>query len=167
VGNAILDAVLLKDDVLVYIESDLLWDGETIRRLIDRLLDLSTHDIDYAWGAENQPPEGDLRFDTFVAGRWVPKLKVDVWAPVVMAGDIFYDCYVFRNLDGSRIYHPFPYTRPTELGSAGSCLVMSASIARDTRVRMSTGALVEWCEKARAVGYRIAVDPSCVVHHPC
>jgi hypothetical protein len=166
VGNAILDAVDKHDDVLVYVESDLLWDGETIRQLIDRLLDWSTHDIDETWGAENQPPEGDPAFDTFIAGRWVPKLKADVWAPVVMAGDMFYDCFVFRDLDGNRIYHPFPYTQPTELGSAGSCLIMPASIARDTCIRMSTGALVEWCEKARGVGYRIAVDPSCVIRHP-
>jgi len=136
VGNAILDAVEPADDILVYVESDLIWDGETIRRLIDRVL------------------------------KWERVGIASVWVPVIMAGDIFYDCWAYRTLDGSRIFHPFPFTAPTELSSAGSCLVMPAAVARNKRARMETSALVEWCEKARAVGYRIAVDPALIVRHP-
>jgi hypothetical protein len=154
VGNAILDAVDERDDVLVYVESDLLWDAETIRRLIDKAL--------YSAHARSRGKN-----------EWF-----DIYSPLVMAGDLFYDVWATRDLDGNR-FSPFPpfhhglqraglmrHGQMMEVSSTGSCLVMPASVARDTRVRMTTGALVEWCEKARAVGYRIAVDPSCVVRHP-
>jgi len=147
VGNAVLDAVRATDDVLVYVESDLVWDAETIRRLIDRVLGAAVHRVESTWDLDAVD-------------------DCDVWVPVVMAGDTHYDCWAYRTLDGSRIFHPFPFTAPTELSSAGSCLVMPAAVARDKRARMETGALVEWCEKARAAGYRIAVDPALIVRHP-
>jgi hypothetical protein len=93
----------------------------------------------------------------------------DVVAPLVMAGEAFYDIWGFRWLDGTR-WSPFEHqtlnTRfPTDLievGSAGSCLVMRAGVARECRIR-NDYCLVGWCEDARAHGYSICVHPDLIV----
>lgn len=139
VGNAILDAVLPTDDILVYIESDLLWTSTTITRLISYVTDCR---------------------DGF-----------DIFSPLVMAGKVFYDIYLFRK-NGERFspfhpYHPSLLTHEVfEVDSAGSCLVMNASIARDTRIRMVNGALLDWCAAARAHDYKIAVARNLSINHP-
>jgi hypothetical protein len=162
VGNAIFDAVRETDDVLVYVESDLIWTPETIMRLIGHLGDIDAP---------------------------------DVVAPLVFAGDNFYDVYVFRGLDGERFAPFFPYhsslissgkteppytwsdiwftgegidtmpVRVKEVSSVGSCLVMRGRVARTARIR-NDQALIGWCEDARRLGYRIAVAPGLTVEHP-
>lgn len=144
VGNAIFNSVRENDDILIYVESDLIWEGSTISALIDHV----------------------------VAG------EADVVAPLVFAGDNFYDVYAYRGLDGSR-FSPFaPYhsslksnplssslTGLTEVSSVGSCLVMRGETAR--RVRIVNGdALVGWCGEARRLGYQISVAPGLRIRHP-
>lgn len=150
VGNAMLDSITPTDDVVVYVESDLVWDPVTVTTLIDLLLASSSY---------------------------------QVIVPMIFAGQLFYDVYAFRGLDGQR-FSPFPPyhsslnghrhryftssptdTQLVEVGSAGSCLVMRGEVARE--VRISNGeALVGWCQSARELGHRIAVAPELVVRHP-
>lgn len=99
---------------------------------------------------------------------------LDVIAPLVMAGEAFYDVWGFRGLDGSRFapFHPYHGSfgarlaegQPLEVSSVGSCLVMRGEVARSSRIR-SGGALVDWCADARAQGFRIGVWPSFRVQH--
>lgn len=138
VGNAIFNAVQPDCDVLVYVESDLIWDAHTIGSLIDM--------------AARQ----DGGFDVF--------------APLIFAGDCFYDVWGFRK-NGSR-FAPFaPYhseldhTGLTEVDSVGSCLVMRGDVARACRIR-NNYCLVGWCEDARAHDFRVAVHPGFRVKHP-
>jgi hypothetical protein len=130
VGNAIFDGVVESDDVLLYIECDLIWRPRDLVGLIQ-------------YAAHN---------------------KRHVIAPLVMAGPHFYDIWGFRGLDGNRFgpfppYYPGLADRPFEVGSVGSCLAMSAEIARRCRIR-NDYCLVGWCEDARNHGYRIYVDPN-------
>lgn len=88
----------------------------------------------------------------------------DVFSPLVMAGEAFYDIWGFRK-DGKR-FSPFAPHFPGLLeseyfavDSVGSCLVMRAEVARACRIR-NDYCLVGWCEDARAQGFRIAVRPS-------
>lgn len=140
IANSIFDAVRLDDDMVFYVESDLLWVPAAAIALINN-----------AYHAH---------------------FSYDIWAPLVMAGDLFYDVWAYRDLDGNRL-SPFPphHSRlgsslcPMELSSAGSCLAMRAEIARSVRIH-DDNALVGWCSRARQLGYRIAVDPSVIIRHP-
>jgi hypothetical protein len=133
VGNAIFRSITDQDDLLVYVESDLFWEPETLMQL--------------ALLADERP-----------AG-------FDVFAPLVMAGECFYDIWGFRGLDGRR-FAPFSPFFPGvlesdvfEVSSVGSCLAMRGHVARSARIR-NEGCLVGWCEDARAQGFRIGVVPS-------
>jgi hypothetical protein len=137
VGNGILESVPADVDVLVYIESDLLWRPKPILALIEQL----------------------------VAG------ETDIVAPLVFAGEAFYDIFAFR-AQGER-FSPFPpYHRGfaegadrLEVESAGSCLVMRGDVARACRIGETEG-LVSFCADARAKGYRIWVDRRVRIDHP-
>lgn len=136
VGNGILESVLPSDDVLFYVESDLLWRPQTFFNLMHLL---------------------------------TPR-RMDVVAPLVFAGDAFYDIWGFRK-DGDRFHGASPYhhslklSEPTEIDSAGSCLVMRAEVARTTRIPDGE-ALVGFCRIAREQGYRVWVDARERITHP-
>lgn len=138
VGNAILSSVNKTDDILIYIESDLIWEPYTIVSLIDRV-----------------------------------KNGCDVVAPLIFAGNNFYDIFVYRGLDGER-FSPFPpyhkhlalsETLPIEVESAGSCLVMRAEVTRKCKIR-DNNALLGFCKDVRENGYHIFVDPTQRIYHP-
>lgn len=149
VGNAILDSVRESDDILWYVESDLIWDATTVNTLIKNLAESVA------------PSRADAVFDSI--------------SPLVFAGAAFYDIWGFRGMDGER-YSPFhPYHEDLlgheepglrELTSAGSALLMAGYLARDKHARMTTGALVEFCGNARKYGYRFAVNPQLRINHP-
>jgi hypothetical protein len=134
VCNAILDAVRETDDVLVYVESDLLWDAHTVGSLIDMAV---REDGGY-----------------------------HVFAPYIAAGQMFYDIWGFRKLNGER-FSPFYKGGESleEVSSVGSCLVMKTDVARLCRVR-NDYCLVGWCEDVRSRGFRIAIHPAFKVRHP-
>lgn len=136
VGNAILGSIRENDDIVIYVESDLIWDGATISALIDHV----------------------------VAG------ESDVVAPLVFAGNNFYDVYLYRK-NGER-FGPFPPYHSqlnalglTDVDSAGSCLVMRAEVARKCRIRDGR-ALLGFCDDVRANGYSIKVDSTLSIRHP-
>lgn len=94
----------------------------------------------------------------------------DVVAPMIFAGENFYDVWGFRK--GGERFAPFPpYHRElppqglTEVDSVGSCLAMRGEVARRVRP-IGEEAIVSWCAGARAAGYRIAVAPEFRVEHP-
>lgn len=136
VGNAIFDGVRESDDALLYVESDLLWDAWTAKKLILRAIN---------WAMTN----------------------TDVVAPMVMAGEAFYDIWGFRHLSGER-FGPFEHQKfggspvPIRVGSVGSCLAMRGEVARRCRIK-NDYCLVGWCEDARAQGFSIAAHPDLVV----
>ena len=142
VGNAILGSVRQTDDVLIYVESDLVWEPDQILGLVRHVAGVPAGD----------PPQ------------------TDVAAPLIFAGEHFYDIFVYRK-DGER-FGPFPPYHPglaayglTDVDSAGSCLVMKAEVARQCRIR-DNNVLIGFCADVRDKGFRISVDPSLRVVHP-
>lgn len=143
IGNYILDHVEHDDDVLLYVESDLIWTADTA---LDLILN-------------------SMRFGSSII------------APMIFAGEHFYDVWAYRK-DGARFAPFYPYHSGIEscftgsvnnfaqLDSAGSCLAIPGHIARSRDVRMTSGALVEWCERAREAGHRILLDTTLRVEHP-
>jgi hypothetical protein len=136
VGNGGLEAVHPDDDVVVYVESDLIWESATISGLITRL---------------SEP-------------------GVDVVAPLVFAGELFYDIFVYRK-NGQRFspfypYHPeLNHEGLTHVDSVGSCLVMRAEVARNCRMK-DAGVLLSFCQDAWDKGYTVNVDATKIIRHP-
>lgn len=108
----------------------------------------------------------------------VARENYDIVAPLVFAGDLFYDVFLFRGLDGNRFspFYPYHYSlvngcqeelklNPVNVQSAGSCLVMKGEIARQCRIR-NDQALLGFCEDAREKGWKIFVDPNERIEHP-
>lgn len=119
--------------------------------------------------------ESDLLWDPHTILRLFEKLRLsryaDAIAPLVFAGEHFYDVYAFRGLDGSR-FAPFaPYHADlkidelTEVSSVGSCFVMKGTLLRDTRI-INDGALIGFWEAALRNGHRVFVDSTERVEHP-
>lgn len=139
VSNAIFGAVRKDDDVLLYVESDLVWLPHDVGSLMDMA----------------------VRQD---AG-------LDVFAPLVFAGEAFYDIWGHRGLDGERFgpfapYHSsLPPSGVAEISSAGSCLAMRSEVARKVKNK-TEGALVGWCKSARDAGYHIGCAVDFRVDHP-
>lgn len=94
----------------------------------------------------------------------------DIIAPLVFAGEHFYDVWAFRK-NGEQ-FGPFPPYHSklreglTEVDSVGSCMVMHTEVAYVTRIK-DDNAFVGWCKEARAQGYRIAAHSNLRVNHPC
>lgn len=137
VGNAIFNSVRDSDDILVYVESDLIWDGATISGLIDRVI----------------AGESDIISPLIFAGDNF----YDVYAYRGLDGQRFAPFPPYHSSLKS--------IGLTEVSSVGSCLVMRGEIARKVRI-VNGDALVGWCEQARLQGYKIAVDPKLSIRHP-
>lgn len=136
VGNEILEGVMEQDDILVYVESDISWDVETISFLIGML--------------RLNPPFHVLA-PLVMAGR----AFYDTWG-FRRDGMRFSPFHPF---------HPsvdHQHKSITSLDSAGSCLVMRAAVARVCRIRNDYG-LVGLCEDIREKGFRIGLCPSAEV----
>lgn len=130
------------DDVVLYVESDLLWDPHQVGSTIDM-----------AYRREQ---------------------GFDIVAPLVFAGENFYDVFCYRGLDGER-FAPFkPYHKQladnaidpiSEVSSVGSCLSFRSDLARKV-VPIGEIGLLSWCAGARQLGYKIGVDVRFKVNHP-
>jgi hypothetical protein len=128
------------DDVVLCVESDLLWEPHQVGSIIDM-----------AYRREQ---------------------GFDIIAPMVFAGDMFYDVFVFRK-DGARFSPHPPYTHGMKLGaheitevdSVGSCLAFRAELARTIKP-IGDECLISWCNGARAQGYRVGVAQGFKVSHP-
>lgn len=139
VGNAILGGVEPDDDVLLYVESDLLWDAATAWALV------------LAAG---------YRGDGFDA---VAPLVMS--APGVFY-DIYAYRKDGARFGPFPPYHPGLQVQGiTEVDSVGSCLAIRGEVARAVRMPPG-GVLVGWGAAARAAGYRIGVAAGLQVRHP-
>lgn len=136
VGNAILSNVPADADVLVYVESDLLWRAEEILSLITAL-----------------SPE----IHVIAPMIWAGAAFYDVFAFRGMDGERFSPFSPYHSSLGEGDFH--------EISSAGSCLVMWADVARACRVPPEDG-LVGFCRDARSRGFRIWLDRAGNVRHP-
>jgi hypothetical protein len=120
--------------------------------------------------------ESDLLWDAQTFLRLIKRLSVedvDVVAPLVFAGEAFYDIWGFRDRTDERYGPFFPFNKElqhvgpvlTEVNSVGSCLVMRGEVARECRIR-NDYALVGFCLDARAHNFHVWVDPHERIHHP-
>lgn len=121
--------------------------------------------------------EGDLYWDACTMiqlDRFLRRPEVDVIAPMVFAGEAFYDTWGFRTVDGRRWGPFFPWGDHDQIaavhplipmGSVGSCVAMTGAVAQ--RVRVQNGnALVGWCQCAREHAYQIWCAKDLRVQHP-
>jgi hypothetical protein len=140
VGNAIFNAVAPTDDVLLYVEADLLWDAHTAGSLIDLAL---------------RREDG---FDVVAPMiMCAPTIFYDVWGFRVTRDERFAPF---------KPYHPsLMKDALNSVYSVGSCLAMRGEVARDVRIE-NDYCLVGWCERARERGYAIAVHTGFEVFHP-
>jgi glycosyltransferase involved in cell wall biosynthesis len=144
VMNAALEAVTEDDGIVVWVMSDLEWDVETMLRLIAQVSNREECRTDSGY-------------------------PIDIVAPMTYINGIFYDTWAYR-AGGERFtmappYHPelVGADLPVEIDSAGSCLVMSATVAKSARA--SDLEAVSFCNHARGMGFTVAVDPSLSIHH--
>lgn len=140
VFNGGLDQVAPSDDVVVYVDSDLIWEPGMLLALCSRI----------------EPG------------------AVDLLAPMVFAGEHFYDVWGFRAGGGVR-FSPFPPYHHAlangaqaglfKLDTAGACIAMSSLVARQCRLTEDE-AIVGLCKQATARGFNLYLDPSLRVEHP-
>jgi hypothetical protein len=138
VGNAILGGVNATDDILVYVESDLVWDAYTIKLLVDMVA--------------GQRGGFDVVSPLIFAGPHF----YDIYA--FRKDGVRFSPFPPYHSD----LNPYGLT---EVDSTGSCLVMRADVARTVRMPPG-GVLIGWCNQARAQGYRIGVTSELRVTHP-
>jgi len=139
IGNSIFFSVRPDDDVLVYVESDLIWDPHTIGSLIDAAMEQKDD------------------FDVFAPLVFAGKDFYDVWGFRGMDGQRFAPFAPYHS--------SLRPTGFTEVSSVGSCLVMRRRVAVTVHPMVSN-ALVEWCGNARAQRFHIAVWADFKVRHP-
>lgn len=138
VGNAILSSVDQDDDVLIYVESDLIWKAYTMICLIDEVMNGKDVIAPMIFAGKNF-------YDIFVY-RGLDGERFSPFPPY------------HKHLTLSE-------TLPVEVESVGSCLVMKAEVARNCRIR-DDRALLGFCKDVREKGYKIFVDPTQRVYHP-
>lgn len=113
--------------------------------------------------------ESDLLSPVDLVDRFLATEKCPV-AGWVTLQDFFYDTWAYRK-DGVRFSNNAPYhacyksDQLFEVDSAGSVIMLSAKDVRDG-VRCDEFGLVEICEKLKALGRTIWVDPSIHIVQP-
>jgi hypothetical protein len=137
VGNRMLSLVQPEDDIVVYVESDLIWHERIMLHLGAQVLD---HDLDIVSPLV-------MAGDNFY----------DVWAFRGLDGAHFAPFKPY--------YHALHPMGLTLVNSVGSCLVMKGEVARNCRI-INDNCLVGFCEDARDKGYRVWVDSRMKVNHP-
>lgn len=96
--------------------------------------------------------------------------RADVVAPLVFAGELFYDVFVFRK-NGARFspFHPYHselnHDGLTDVDSAGSSLVMRGEVARRCRIQ-NNNVLMGFCQDVWDNGFNVRVDAKLKVYHP-
>lgn len=138
--NAVLDTIPQSADVVVYVESDLIWPAETMLHLIDTLGD----GIDVVSPMSMANGETPPRFyDTW--GHRSGGTCLEPFAP----------------------YHPdLKAGQLLKLDSAGSCLVLKGHVVQTTRFTPPELGIVGWGQDINAQGYSFFLDPDQSVWHP-
>jgi len=118
--------------------------------------------------------ESDLCFPPELAKRLL-RCEVDIVAPMIWLGGLFYDTWGFRDINGQRWTNEAPYHPEycpmslIEMGSVGSCVLFRREIL-DAGVRFKgtyeNGLLVGMCNEARSLGFKVFADTSIAILHP-
>ena len=142
-SNAALEAVRPDDDVVIVVESDLIWSPATLHELAVAVQH-SSHDF-------------------LVAPIPLAKVRGGGWR--------LYDTWAFR-LPGQKAFRlpsrgPWPWDgeRSVVMDSVGSCLVMPADFARTFRMS-DDEAVVGFCRQVREAGCSVIADGAFTVEHP-
>lgn len=146
VHNGMLAEVKATDDVLLYVESDLMWNNATMLKLLGHL---------DTPGVDGVCPLSVIHTS--------PATFYDTWGHR-SGGQKFGHHWP---------YHPM-LTRPADpatglypMDSAGSCWVVKADVARAATFDGDPPLdIVAWCNNMRANGARLWLDPSVKVYHP-
>lgn len=141
--NAVLDAIPQSADVVIYVESDLIWSADTMTALIDRL----SPGVDVVAPMSMAYGEDRPRFyDTY--GHRSDGVRFEPYSP-------FHNG--LTDLGEGQLLR---------LDSAGSCLVMLGTVARKTRFTPPQLGIVGWGEDINKNGYAFWLDPGQAVWHP-
>jgi hypothetical protein len=118
--------------------------------------------------------ESDLVLPHDVVAQLVAS-RVDIVAPAIFLGGMFYDGWGFRGLDGSKFsgevpYHPDYRSHDlVQLSSVGSCVLFRRDLF-DAGVRFrgsyDDGLLVGVCRDAGLLGFRTFMDSRVSILHP-
>ncbi len=140
VCNHLLDRVPEDADRLIYVESDLLWQPQT-------MLNLTTH-LDHGFDAIAPMcfhlPTGAF-YDTWGHRKDGVRFSPHIPHHAALAAN----------------------TEPlVAIDSAGSCIVMSGAVARTARFVPPEHGIVGFCNDIRAKGFRLMLDPRERVLHP-
>lgn len=126
-------------------------------------------------------PEDDAVFYVESDLLWTPNVvigllnqlnaQVHVVAPLVFAGENFYDVFCFRK-NGQRFAPFFPYHSElrhdgslTQVDCVGSCFVMHGDVARNCRI-INDNVLIGFGQDCWNKGFTVNVDARLRVHHP-
>lgn len=142
VCNGVLERVRENDDALIYIESDLIWQVETMLNLVNHLAIADA----VAAMCYHMPENIGKRF-------------YDTWGHRAL-GECFSAHPPFhRALVGNA-------GELIEIDSAGSCIVMRGSVARVARFNPPELGIVGFGKDIHAHGFRLWLDPQSYVVHP-
>lgn len=117
--------------------------------------------------------ESDLVWDPHTVISLLNRLngEVHVVAPLIFAGEHFYDVFCFRK-NGHRFAPFYPYHSElrhdgnlTQVDSVGSALVMHGEVARHCRI-INDNVLMGFCQDCWNKGFTVNVDASQKVVHP-
>lgn len=135
-------------DVVVYVDSDLIWDTRTILQLVERVANNGPHDV-------------------FAPLVFAGPHFYDVWAYRGLDGAQFGPMAPYHSslADWVECGGHSPIEPLTEVSSVGACVAFPRNAAADVP-SMNSNAFVGWCGALRAAGYRIFVDPTLSVRHP-
>lgn len=142
VCNRLLDSTPSDADIVIYIESDLLWTPDTLLQLVEHVQRAGTLAV--------APMCFHLPTGVFY----------DTWGH--RKGGVRFEPY-FPYHNG--IIDVYPGTL-TQIDSAGSCIVMRGEVARTARFDPPELGIVGWCESMHRVGAQLWLDPSLKVYHP-
>lgn len=136
VCNKLLRHITRDDDIVIYVESDLMWEPETMVRLLHHLGDVD------AVSPMCYGPDG---------------LFYDIWG-FRKNGRNFQKTAPF--------HHEIMNDRLTEIDSAGSCIVMRGAVARTCRFDPADQGIVGFCQNMRQNKYLLWLDSHSEVRHP-
>jgi glycosyltransferase involved in cell wall biosynthesis len=141
VQDGVLEKILPDDDVLIYVEADLIWQPETMIKLLEHL----------------KKPGVDLVSPMC----WYQNRNYDWWAFRGLDG-VYLGPYPPFHI--SLLQESPNGLYP--LSSSGSCIAMLGNVARNCRFDPPQQAIVGFSWNATSKGYKIWLDPKLRVHHP-
>lgn len=114
------------------------------------------------WADKIMLIESDLLFDSQLLRVLITTGKRFV-APLIFAGESFYDIWGFRDLNGNSVGSNFNPSRVTKLSSVGSCALFDAKPVYDGVRFPLEDCMVGLCRKYRERGYTIWTTPKAQV----